>query len=270
MSGGGIGGAITDVSGAVGDLFAAEGDAQSAAAYGQEQQIALQNEAITKRSTAITEQQEQRTITQAEGTTSAGVAGAGMTAGGSALYLMRSNVQQGALSKQLIANQGEITAQGYAEQAVAAGGQEASAKAAAAGQEAGAAGGILGAVASIVSWIICTELVKQRRLPLRWYTYGAQVWRYYPDEVKEGYYVWAVPSVRHLRRYPNSLYSRFLCAIFNWRAENITAHAGVPGARKLWRGVAVTAILWPICYAIGYVRIKLNRRTNWELLYAEH
>lgn len=266
----GIGSAISDLGGAVSDIFGAEGSSDAASAYKTEASIAQQNELITQRSTAIQEQQEQRTITQAEGTTAAGVAGGGMTSGGSALYLMRSNVQQGALSKQLITNQGEITAQGYAEQAAAATGQANSAQTAAAGKSAGALGGVLGAVASVVSWIICTELVRQGRMPRKWWAGGTRVFASYPEAVKEGYYVWAVPSVRHLRRHPNSLYSHFLCIIFNWRAENIAANLRIPGARHLRRGAAVTVVLWPICYAIGATRLAFGRKTNWELLYAEH
>lgn len=257
-----------DLGGAVSDLFGAEGSSDAASAYGEAAKIATSNEALTLRSGEIQEQQEAINITKTIGGEKAATSGAGFSnSGGTATDLLRSSAQQGALSKQLIANQTQITAQGYAQQAAAYEGQQQAAKTQAKGQTAGGIGGILGAVASVVSWIICTELVKQRRMPLRWYTYGAQVWRYYPEEVKEGYYVWAVPSVRHLRAHPYSLYSRFLCRIFNWRAEDIAAQSGVPGARRLVRGAMVTATLWPLCYALGWARLQLNKRTDWEQVY---
>lgn len=141
-----LAGGFEDLGSAVTDLFSAQGSKQAGAAYGKAATIAEQNELLTQRSTAIQEQQEQRTITQALGTEQAGVSGVGFTSGGSALDLLRSSAQQGALSKQLIANQGEITAQGFAQQAAAYTGQEQAAQTAAKGQ---AGGGILGAVAGI-------------------------------------------------------------------------------------------------------------------------
>lgn len=268
-----IGEIFGDVGGAVSDLFGASGSEQAGAAYGTAAEIAQQNEALTLRSTAIQEQQASQQTYQAISGEKASTAAAGFDVNsGSAGDLLRASAKQAALSKQLIQNQGQITAQGYAQQSAAYVGQEQAAQSEANAQKgsgaAKAASGILGVVSDIVSWVICTELAVQRRMPWRWYTYGAQVWRYYPKEVKEGYYVWAVPSVRHLRAHPYSLYSRFLCRIFNWRAENIAAHAGVPGARHLVRGALVTATLWPLCYALGWARLKLNKITEWEALYA--
>lgn len=275
----GIGDIIGDVGGAVSDLFGASGSEAAGQAYGTAAQIANSNAALTLRSGQIQEQQQDIALTKAIGGEKATTSGAGFNnSGGTATDLLRSSAQQGALSKQLIANQTEITAQGYTQQAAAYTGQQQAAQQEANAQKASGASkglsgalGIVGDVASVVGWIICTELVRQRRMPLRWYNYGAQVFRFYPDAVKEGYYVWAVPSVRHLRKHPQSLYSRFLCKIFNWRAENIAAHAGVPKARKLVRGAIVTAVLWPLCYGLGWARLKLNRNTDWQGLYnAEH
>lgn len=124
------------------------------------------------------------------------------------------------------------------------------------------AAGPLGAM-----WIICTELVKQNRLPKSWYSAGAKVFAAYPEIGKRGYYVWAIPSVAHLRANPKSAYSNFLCRIFNWRAENIAAHHGIPGARKLWRGAAVTTVLYPICIIIGSV-VWAGSLVDWKRVYA--
>lgn len=261
---------IGDIGGAVSDLFGAEGSTQAASAYGTAAKIATSNAALTARSTQVQEAQANIQTYQALGTEQADVAGAGVTSGGSAADLLRASGQQAALSKQLIENQGQVTEQGYEQQAAAYKGQEQAANTQAKGQ---GAGGILSAVAgvaSIVGWIICTELVAQGRLPRKYWAAGTRVFQGYPEAVKEGYYVWAVPSVRHLRRHPHSLYSRFLATIFNWRAENIAANLRIPGARRLKRGALITAVLWPICYALGYVRLTLGKLTNWKALYAEH
>ena len=114
------------------------------------------------------------------------------------------------------------------------------------------------------AWIICTELMCQGRMPKRWWIAGAPVFAAYPDVGRRGYYVWAIPSVRHLRRHPNSLYSRALCKAFNWRAEDIAARQGVKGARRLWRGRAVTAALVLPCLALG----ALSRTQDWRSVYA--
>lgn len=117
-------------------------------------------------------------------------------------------------------------------------------------------------LAVLLFWIICTELTRQNRMPKRYYIHGAKVFNSYPSLVREGYYLWAIPSVRHLRAKPDSIYSRFLSAIFNARAENIAAHAGVRGAKKSIAGAAVTAILYPICAVLGISLRVLNVKLN--------
>lgn len=115
-----------------------------------------------------------------------------------------------------------------------------------------------------LAWIVCTELQKQGRMPVKWYRAGFRTFNEYPSVVKQGYYLWAIPSVRHLRATPKSLYSRFLCTVFNWRAENIAASRGVVGARKLWKGAAVTAVLYPLCFFLG-----LFCSPDWKSVYRE-
>lgn len=263
-----ISGAIGDFGQAAGDLLASEGSFASADAYGTASDIATKNAALTKRSGAIQLQQENVAITKAIGGEAASTSGAGFNnSGGTAVDLLHSSVQQGALSRQLISNQTEITAQGYEQQASAYTGQQKAADAQGQAQQAQGAASAVSGIFSAVGWVICTELTKQNRMPLKWWIKGSRVFSAYPEAVKEGYHVWAVPSVRHMRRHPHSLYSRLLCRIFNWRAENIAAHAGVMGARRLVRGALVTAFLWPMCYAVGYARIKLNKITDWKGLY---
>ena len=121
---------------------------------------------------------------------------------------------------------------------------------------------------AIVGWVICTEFMRQGRLPRRWWITGARIFSAYPEPVRQGYFLWAIPSVRHIRCRPYSLYSRFLCAIFNWRAENIAARAGVPGARRLLRGALVTVVLWPVCYVLGLIVMATKGELDWKALYA--
>lgn len=115
---------LSDIGGAVSDLFDAAGSAKAGSAYGQAASIAEQNAAITLRSGEIQQQQENQGIIQAIGGEQASVAGAGFTQGGTAGDLMRMSVQKGALNKQLLANQTEITAQGFDQQAAAYKGQQ--------------------------------------------------------------------------------------------------------------------------------------------------
>lgn len=101
-------------------------------------------------------------------------------------------------------------------------------------------------------WVICTELCKQGRLPRKYYTPGARVFAGYSKKEKAGYFLWAIPSVRHLKKHPYSLYSRFMCAVFNARAENIAAMYGVPEARSTWYGKVIETVGRKACGIIGH------------------
>lgn len=264
------GNAISDFGGAVSDIFGAIGSSEAASAYTKAANIAGTNASLAKTATAITEQQTQMQTYQAIGSEKADTAAAGFKTGeGSADWLLRSSAQQASLAKNLVETQGEITQQGYQQQAEAYEGQASAASTAAEGQGAGGLLKTAAGVASLVGWVICTELMKQGRMDWRWHRAGSAVFARYPAAVKEGYHVWAVHCVRHLRRHPTSMFSALLERVFNWRAENIAAAAGVAGARPLLRGAAVTAALWPACFAIGIVRLALGRLTDWKVLYAE-
>ena len=132
--------AAADRGSAAADLLTATGADEASSAYTTAASIAASNEALTQRGGQIQQEQEQRTITQALGTESADVAGAGFKNSGSALYLMKSSLQQGALAKQLISNSTEITAQGFAQQDVAYTGQATAATTQAAAERAAAEG----------------------------------------------------------------------------------------------------------------------------------
>lgn len=139
---------LGDFGGAVSDLFGAYGSEQAAQAYQKEAQIAFENANISKTSAAIQEAQTARQVTQAIGTEQATTSAAGFTMGGNASDLMRQSLQQGALAKSLITQQGAITTAGYEEQGQAAQGKAAASKTQAAG---GLFGGLLKGAAGILS-----------------------------------------------------------------------------------------------------------------------
>lgn len=124
------------------DLFGSEGATAEANSYSTAAQLAEQNASLTAASTRIQETQLARKVFQTEGTQIADVASAGFTESGSALDLLRSSAQQGALAKSLTNIQGAINENSYAAQAGAYKGA-----AAAAGENAQA--NTIGAIASL-------------------------------------------------------------------------------------------------------------------------
>jgi hypothetical protein len=118
-----FGTAVSDFGAGVSDLFAAKGDeAKAKFDLAEQQQYTLagqfagQEEQYTAMSTQIKQAQQEREAHQALGTTSAQIAGAGFGASGSAMDILRSGAQQGALSNAVLGEQGLITEQGYQEQ----------------------------------------------------------------------------------------------------------------------------------------------------------
>ena len=128
---------LSSIGGAVSDLFGAKGATASADSYMSAAAIAEQNAVLAKQATGIKETQTSRQIFQTIGAQKAAVGGAGFAASGTALDLLRSSASQGALSKAMIANQGAITENAYAEQAGAFKGMASASKAAATGNEIG-------------------------------------------------------------------------------------------------------------------------------------
>lgn len=130
----------------------------------------------------------------------------------------------------------------------------------------GGGGDILSTVADValafIGWIICTELVRQGKMPRKWWVKGARIFAAYPDFVKQGYYLWARPCVVHLRRYPNSWFSRLLCIVFNARARSIAE-------RTTFQGTLVTVILWPICWTLGAAMWLCNIQLDGLSVYRE-
>ncbi len=110
----GVGDVVSAVGGAVGSLFKAQGNAAEAASYTGAAQLETQNAQLTAASTRIQETQIARQVSQSLGTTQADVAGAGFTESGSALDILRSSAQQGALAASLVNIQGNINENAYA------------------------------------------------------------------------------------------------------------------------------------------------------------
>lgn len=117
-------GTINSLGGAVNDLFSAEGHQAKAKGlrieaddYDLASDYATQNEKFTETSTAIKQAQLDRENYRTMGGQQADIAGAGFTASGSALDIMRDSAAQGALTKAVGEQQGLITEEGYKVQA---------------------------------------------------------------------------------------------------------------------------------------------------------
>ena len=129
------GGAVSDLFGGIGDILQgglkakglniqaeglrlkATGDLAEATNYDRATVLAEQNKQFTETSTAVQEAQLDRSNYLQIGRQGADVAGAGFTASGSALDILADSARQGALSKQVLGQQGLITEAGYEEQA---------------------------------------------------------------------------------------------------------------------------------------------------------
>lgn len=112
-----IGGAVSDLFASSGDKAKAQGDFIEAKDYSLASDLATQNEKFAETSTAIKQAQLDRSIYQTIGGQQADVAGAGFAQSGSAIDLLRSSAQQGALTKAVAGQQGLIQEAGYKEQA---------------------------------------------------------------------------------------------------------------------------------------------------------
>lgn len=119
---------FSNAGGAVSDLFSSDlqargmhikatGQRTEAGLYEQAAQLADLNDEFTKQSTAIKQTQSDREVSLGIGRESADIAGAGFSASGSALDLLRDSASQGALTHAVLGQQGLITEAGYEEQA---------------------------------------------------------------------------------------------------------------------------------------------------------
>lgn len=111
------GNAVNDIFGVFGELAKAKGAEAESQEYDLAAGLARQNKQFTETSTNIRTAQQDRTVFQALGAQEQGVASAGFEASGSALDLLRSSAQQGAITRAALNEQGQITEAGYEEQA---------------------------------------------------------------------------------------------------------------------------------------------------------
>lgn len=109
-------------------------------------------------------------------------------------------------------------------------------------------------------WIVCTELLRQGRFNRKYYAAGLRKFQSYPKHLVCGYYIWATPSVSHLRKHPYSLYSRLLCWVFNQRGEYLAACAGVSGACDTIVGQSISAVVYGFCFVLGHTLNLLSRK----------
>ena len=116
-----LGNAASDIFGGIeaaqGDQIKAEGLEVEGTDYTMAAALATQNAEFTQQSTAVQEYQAHRSLEKAQGSTTADIAGAGFTSGGSGEDILRSNAEQGAIQKQILTQQGNITEASYNEQA---------------------------------------------------------------------------------------------------------------------------------------------------------
>lgn len=117
----GIGGAVNDLfsseSAAEGLRLRSRGNLAEAGLYDESARLSRLNEEFTRQSTEIQQVQTERNIMQTIGKQQSDVAGSGFAASGTALDLLRSSAQQGALTHQLLGQQGLITEAGQEQQA---------------------------------------------------------------------------------------------------------------------------------------------------------
>lgn len=112
-----VGGAVNDLFSADASRSRAQGQRLEAQQYGLAAQYARQNVEFTKQSTAIKLAQEGRSIIKTMGGQQAEVASSGFASSGSALDILRDSAAQGALTKNVMSQQGLITEAGFEEQA---------------------------------------------------------------------------------------------------------------------------------------------------------
>lgn len=129
--------------GAVSDLFAAQGSKLAGKQYGMAAASSEQAARDTELSTGIQLVQADRNILQVTGGQLSDTSGAGFSMSGSAGDLLRMSASNGALTKQLISEQGNMTAAGFRSQAQSYRTQQAGAKTESTGQLIGAGLNIL-------------------------------------------------------------------------------------------------------------------------------
>lgn len=135
---GALGGAVSDIFGGIGEFATAKG-------YSQAANYAGINAKIAQESANIQQEQATRQIYKTIGGVQSDVAGAGLATSGSAGDILRSSASQGALTKQLVQEQGDINVLGYKA-------EQASYQSMASAAKAAGGGGILGGLLKVAGF----------------------------------------------------------------------------------------------------------------------
>lgn len=135
--------AAEDLIGGFSDFFGSKALAKGAQQAGNYYRQAAQ---ITEQSTALKELQLQRSLYQTQSSAEAAIGANNLAQSGSAADILRSNAQQGSLTKSIVEQQGRITEQAYLGQAGEADAEAAAAKTKGKG---GLLSGVIGAASAI-------------------------------------------------------------------------------------------------------------------------
>lgn len=142
---------FADLGLAVTDLFGSRGAKSSAGSYDEAARIAKENALLTQAATRTKALLLQRQITRSLGSTQAAVAGAGFQASGSALDIMRSSAEEGAVTKALNEEQGAISVNSYLAQSQQFSAMAKAARSSATGQTIGGLLSLGGAIGNFAS-----------------------------------------------------------------------------------------------------------------------
>ena len=143
--------AVGDIFSGIGSLFEAQGSEKEAQLFNQAATVGKEEIKVEAASGGIQQQAERRQIYQAVGQNVAAAGGGNLSTSGSALDVLRSSQQQGALQVQLTGAQTGIQEFGTQLQVISAQAQAAEAQATAAAQAGSGIGGILGGVSKLFS-----------------------------------------------------------------------------------------------------------------------
>lgn len=109
-----------------------------------------------------------------------------------------------------------------------------------------------------LAWIICTELLRQGKMSVTLYRYGAKKFKSYPAYIKFGYLLWARPVRDYVRANPNTKLTWFIAKVFDLRVHNIAYHMGCSRAKWTIRGAIICSSLYVICTVLGLLLIPIQ------------
>jgi hypothetical protein len=112
-------------------------------------------------------------------------------------------------------------------------------------------GDLLTAAASVLAWVVCTELVIQGKMDKRLYIYGKKRFDNYWCWGKQGYLLWGIPLAKYVRKHPDSLGTKAISWIFNKRVNNIAWEDGYKKAKWTWSGKIIYELTYFISWCLG-------------------